>query len=68
MHKQHPQTAYRKDAVLIGTFLKIAIEEELRISSDHAAFLTPAFLVAWINRASIAAAKRIPTGYATAVL
>ena len=25
MHKQHPQTAYRKDAVLIGTFLKIAI-------------------------------------------
>ena len=44
------------------------LEEELRIASDHAAFLTPAFLVAWINRASIAAAKTIPTGYATAVL
>ena len=28
MHKQHPQTAYRKDAVLIGAILKIAIKKE----------------------------------------
>jgi len=26
MHKQHPQTAYRKYAVLKGTILKIAIK------------------------------------------
>ena len=33
MHKQHPQTAYRKDAVLIGTILKIAINKNSPLSS-----------------------------------
>ena len=45
MHKQHPQTAYRKDAVLIGTIFENCDKTEIRnhLVSHHDPETVPDF-------------------------